>query len=110
MTDVKAAAAALRARMVAAVAGHPMKLSSLASSLGFVLSSGREIYANRGLLSINEDGDVHEGYDGEIENAEPVDPADVELYGCDPQLTQAERAEIADYVCALWRAWAEPRS
>lgn len=61
----------------------------------YVLSTGREFYANRGLISINELGEIAEGYDGgiqlECEWDEEFQP-----------WTKDERREFADYMIRLW--------
>mgnify|MGYP001607305997 CR=1 FL=1 len=59
-----------------------------------VLSSGKRIYANRGILGIRDgDNTIYDGYDGEVWS------------GGDQCLTHAERAEIADYMIALWQRY-----
>lgn len=69
---------------------------------GYRLSSGREFYANRGLVSIvRADGvfEICEGYDGDVyyqredwnEHSNPWLPA--------------ECAELADHMIALWQAF-----
>jgi hypothetical protein len=63
----------------------------------FVLDSGETYYANRGLLSVSEDGYLFGGYDGQIEyeNTPP-----------EHRLGAEERQEIADYMIERWRKWA----
>jgi hypothetical protein len=60
----------------------------------YELSTGRTFYANNGLIGLTSVDDpacrVSEGYDGGV---------DVELW------TAAERAELADYMIALWTAF-----
>ena len=59
---------------------------------GFVFSTGKEIYANRGIIGLSEPGkygwEVSEGYDGGIE----ID-----------DLTEGEKIELADYMISLWQ-------
>ncbi|MGA2412382.1 MAG: hypothetical protein ABSG46_18605 [Candidatus Binataceae bacterium] len=54
------------------------------------LSTGTEIYANRGFVGISENMELSEGYDGCID-------AD--------HLTLEERHELADYMISLWQRW-----
>jgi hypothetical protein len=54
----------------------------------YVLSSGRRFYANRGLISINQNLEVSEGYDGEVWTG---------------KWSGAEKRELADFMIALWR-------
>lgn len=63
------------------------------------LTSGREIYANRGILGLGlaSDDTLYEGYDGHITDADEYD---------DGRLTPAERRQIADQMIARWQAWA----
>lgn len=56
-------------------------------------TTGRVIEANCGLLNPAPGGKLAEGYDDVIEFYESP-------------LTPAERAEIAEYAIAEWRAWA----
>lgn len=64
----------------------------------FVFSTGRREYANNGLVSLGEDMETRQGYDGTFANDLPWDE------DCEP-LTQAEREELADYQIALWMAY-----
>jgi hypothetical protein len=69
---------------------------------GYLLSSGREIQAREGLVSItyNDDGtlSVFEGYDSSLN----VRYGDEEEHEC---WTLEERRELADYMIALWIAF-----
>lgn len=61
---------------------------------GFIFEcSGRDVYANRGIIGINPDLETSEGYDGGLPWDEP--------------LTKAERIELADYMIALWTRYRE---
>lgn len=73
---------------------------------GYTLSTGKEFYANGGILGIAEDG-VYEGYDGTIETHD----YDEDWYsdGIDVRLTQEEAVEIAECAKAMWDAWLERR-
>lgn len=51
------------------------------------LSTGRTIYANRGIFGLTPDGELTEGCDG----------------GVDANLAPAERREIAEMMIARWR-------
>lgn len=66
----------------------------------YELSSGRRFYANSGLLSVGPGDDgLSEGYDGHVdEHDDDYNPL---------PFTPGERREIAEYVIALWRGWAE---
>jgi len=61
---------------------------------GYVLSTGRVIEANQGLLCPMDDGVLAEGYDGTVDSwlAAP--------------LTAEERKEIAEHMISVWQAWA----
>ena len=59
-----------------------------------LLSSGKRIYAHQGILGIRVgDNTIYYGFDGEVWS------------GGDQCLTPAERAEIADYMIALWQRY-----
>jgi hypothetical protein len=61
----------------------------------YVLSSGREFYANRGILGIApREGELYEGYDGGVYIDEPGE-----------EWTADEKRELADYMIALWSQW-----
>ena len=74
------------------------------SDKGYRLSTGREFYANGGILGIKPDDPTicTEGYDGGVMESWPrehwMDAADAE-----PSFTLEERAEIADHMIALWQ-------
>lgn len=69
----------------------------------YVLSTGRKVYANQGLISIaNQDGipygaandgpfDLRQGYDGSLDD--------------DEAWTVAEKIELAEFMIAQWRAF-----
>ena len=52
--------------------------------------SGKDIYANHGIVGINHHLQPTEGYDGTID---------------DDKLTKAERRELALYAISLWEAY-----
>lgn len=56
-----------------------------------VFESGKEAYTNCGIIGIDEELEVSEGYDGAFEDWNSNEP-----------FTAAERAELADYMIALW--------
>jgi hypothetical protein len=67
-------------------------------------SSGRTAYANRGIVGINPNLSVHEGYDGSIPWPVP------EWWGTEhPEwidqntLTSKDMVELADYMIDLWQ-------
>ena len=69
----------------------------------YVLSTGRVIYANRGILGLAPKSRVlYEGFDG-------AHPFEGDPGMTDAPLTAAERQEIADEMIARWRAWAAPK-
>jgi hypothetical protein len=63
-------------------------------------TTGREIYANCGIIGLSADLEwVSEGYDGVIEAFyTPPDSED--------RLTPVERRELADYMMGLWQRYA----
>jgi hypothetical protein len=65
-----------------------------------VLSTGRRVYANNGILGLNEDLSLHHGYDGYVVEDSENDRDVVE------QLTTCERMEISRYMVRLWTSWA----
>lgn len=77
------------------------------------LSSGRVLEPNRGFIGINPKLQVCEGYDCDW-NIYPLEEGEVLQSGAwdkavedDTPFTLQERREIADYVIALWRRWAD---
>jgi hypothetical protein len=72
------------------------------------LSSGREFYANGGLVSLaqNDDGtfEIREGYDGSVDIE--ANEYDDEQKAWSPE----ERRELADYMIALWTSFKESAS
>jgi hypothetical protein len=67
----------------------------------FILSTGRRVYAHGGILGLSPDDDsVAEGLDGHID-CDRHDEFNTQPW------TDAERAELADYMIALWIAWKE---
>lgn len=76
-----------------------MKL--IAGSTLLIECSGREIYANGGILGLGEETEdtwmtyenaIPEGYDGDIRCSD---------------WTADERKEVADYMVGLWQRWAK---
>lgn len=66
----------------------------------FKLSSGREIYANQYVLGISpHDCGLFGGYDDRLFYC-----ANSRMIDTEP-LTTEEKAEIADYMIALWGQW-----
>ena len=71
------------------------------------LSSGREIYANNGILGMSagmaaEGIKYTDGYDGSTYTRKSHDKDEYT-----DEWTPAERQELAEYVIGLWRAWAD---
>jgi hypothetical protein len=58
-------------------------------------SSGREAYANRGIIGINEMLELYEGYDGTIRYP-PYEP------GAADELSKEDMRELADLMIATW--------
>lgn len=67
----------------------------------YFLASGRVVYANGGILGIDGDLNVHEGYDGGFGPSRYA----IEQGQAEP-FTVAEKQEVAAFVCALWQQWA----
>ena len=61
------------------------------------LASGRQFYANRGILGLGPDGQATQGYDGGFGSD---DWNDTEV------LTADERQEVAEMMIDRWRCWA----
>ena len=72
---------------------------------GWVLDTGRYIRVNQGMLSLSDDGELYEGYDGHITVAGEV----VDDVGRRGPLTTAERQEIATAMIDRWHRWAGGR-
>jgi hypothetical protein len=72
----------------------------------YTLSSGRRIYANRGIFGLCEEMRLHEGYDGavytDVGAGEWRDPTDD-----DAPLTKPERDEIAGFMVERWARWGD---
>ena len=65
----------------------------------YELSTGRRFTANRGIIGLNADNDLTEGYDGGIYvGGNPWDEPD-------ETWSAAEKAELADYMIARWQAF-----
>jgi hypothetical protein len=64
-----------------------------------IFSSGREFYANRGVIGLSDDLYVSQGYDGGLD-AWPSE-------GTTHFMTPEERRELADYMIALWTKFRE---
>ena len=75
--------------------GEGYRITLPDSELGdtMVLSSGRSVYANCGIVGIDPDGNVSEGYDGGLA---PDGEGD---------FTEDERRELAAYMVSRWREW-----
>lgn len=66
---------------------------------GYVLSTGRSIYANNGILGMGPDLDIFEGYDGA--------PDPESLYSGEDPWTPEERAEVANMMIDRWQRWSD---
>lgn len=58
------------------------------------LSTGRKVYANCGIVGINDKLSTSEGYDGDLPTRDEFDP--------ESDWAADERRELADYMIALW--------
>ncbi len=58
----------------------------------YTLTSGRRLYANNGIIGINGELKVYDGYDGNLGGAVNW-----------PTITEAEKTEICDHMIALWQ-------
>jgi hypothetical protein len=66
---------------------------------GYTLSSGRRLYANRGIVGINPEMEVYEGYDGKIYTTiytRPLFPGEISGW------SHEEKCELADFMISLW--------
>lgn len=61
----------------------------------YTLTTGRRVYANRGILGIDEQGSVSEGYDGGVELERDWDDTF-------QSWTPEERTELADEMIRRW--------
>ena len=57
---------------------------------GVVCSSGREIYAHHGIIGIDAEGSLHEGYDGCIDGK---------------NMSLEEKCELADFMVKRWETF-----
>lgn len=64
-----------------------------------VFSTGRKIYANNGVVGINDELEVREGYDGYIQGAWDNDG----INGERSPWTPAKQAELCDYMIDIWQ-------
>lgn len=67
----------------------------------FVLSTGKKIYANAGILGLSaetKESSLFQGYDSIYDTSNEEE--------CSFNLTQEERKEIAEYMIDLWKEWA----
>uniref|UniRef100_A0A6M3IJT8 Uncharacterized protein n=2 Tax=viral metagenome TaxID=1070528 RepID=A0A6M3IJT8_9ZZZZ len=62
-----------------------------------LFSTGKEKYANVGIIGLGSDGDVTEGYDGGFYN-----PSEFLFDDEEPELTPGERIELADFMIERW--------
>lgn len=73
---------------------------------GFVLSSGREVYANRGIIGINPELEISEGYDSGIHLGPSYELKDGQVVKAPGSIwTADEKREMADYMMRLWAAF-----
>ena len=54
------------------------------------LSTGKTVYANRGIIGLDPEGDITYGYDGDFSS---------------DKLSKEEKMEIADYQVKLWTSY-----
>jgi hypothetical protein len=69
--------------------------------------SGRTEYVHAGIIGIDDQGSVFQGFDGKIEDAGYR--KDFDAGDCSPgdpvPLTDAERRELAEEMVARWKKW-----
>ena len=65
-------------------------------------STGREAYANCGIIGLGPELEVFEGYDGDFDCF--VKP------GESSALTKEERIELADYMIGLWQQFKQEKN
>lgn len=61
-----------------------------------VFSTGKEVYANGGIVGLSPDGSVSEGYDGGVFDSNWKE------WSGEPGLTESECVELADYMILRW--------
>jgi hypothetical protein len=73
------------------------------SNKKIVLSTGREIYAHCGIIGINDELEVYDGYDGTISEAS-LDAENLDINkSCDrDEFSHLERLELATMMIARW--------
>lgn len=64
-----------------------------------VLSTGKRFYANQGIIGINDELSIYEGYDGRISLREYYPTESLNL-------SKEERKELAEYAISLWQKFA----
>jgi hypothetical protein len=69
------------------------------------LGSGRVLSANRGLISINANLEIAEGYDGDLPDVTRHEWQDDSDWATADKLSAAEQIELADRMIALWQAF-----
>jgi hypothetical protein len=69
----------------------------------FTFSSGKEIAANKGIVGINPDLEIYDGYDGQIE----VFAYSFEKDSMEPTLTPEEALELSRFMVELWQGFAQ---
>lgn len=78
---------------------------------GYRLSSGREFYANDGLVSIARGADgtfvIRPGYDGYLSGATGDEYEEPDPGERDPNWSAEERRELAAFMIAQWTAFKE---
>lgn len=66
------------------------------------LPSGRKLYATRGLVSINEDLEIAEGYDGHLPLIDRPEWMDDDDWADCEKLSALEQIELANRMLQLW--------
>ncbi len=72
---------------------------------GITFSTGRQAYANRGIIGLDMSGEVYEGYDGTFYCFLSEDEILSLDYYDKMQPTAEERKELADFMIARWKAY-----
>lgn len=68
----------------------------------YQFSTGRFITPNCDVIGIDENGDLHEGYDNMMEPKLEDEDGTIDTDHENPELTPVEKHELAQYMISLW--------